>query len=248
MKRWLLLFVFVMDALRVVHAQDDKLLVVTENLPPYQMLGQDGQVAGIATQKVRRLLASLALDAEIEMMPWARAYFMAQNQPNTLIYSIVRTPFREDHFQWIGVLLSTKTHFIALRQRQDIHLGKLEDLARYRIAVKRDDVITEWLEQRGIRDNLQPVKSTQDTLAMLLLGRADLIPGSRIHIEYLCQLEGCSMDQLAFLYEIQEVNNDFYLAASLNTPAALVAALRQSLADLNADEARADINAAMPGQ
>ncbi|MDF2179384.1 transporter substrate-binding domain-containing protein [Aliiglaciecola sp. CAU 1673] len=231
----LLLFLF-FCGLNAAHSAEPKLLVVTESLPPFQIQRAGGNIEGIATNKVRQLLSGLALDAEIEMMPWARAYLMAQSEPNVLIYSIVRTPFRENLFHWIGVLVSTKTHFIALRDRQDIHITDVDDLSQYRIAVKRDDVITEWLERSGIRSNLVQIKNTQSTLAMLLLGRVDLIPGSKIHIEYMCQLEGCTLDQLAFLYEIKEVNNDFYLAASLGTPLPLVETLRTALSAINAEE------------
>lgn len=68
-----------------------ELSALTEALPPlnYEL---DGKVVGFSSD----LLDLMAKEAELtvvkRVLPWARAYDMVGRQPNTLIYSLARTP------------------------------------------------------------------------------------------------------------------------------------------------------------
>jgi len=228
---WLALFA----AFPLLAAPSMALQVVTEPLPPYQMRLPNGKVGGMATQKVRKVLAETGIEGEFEMMPWARAYRTAQETSNVLIYSIVRTPEREDHFQWVGVLVANKTYLVSLKKRTDIQIQSLADLQHYTIGVKRDDVNAEYLQEHGLGAQLAPIKNTEDTLSMLLRGRVDVIPGSKVHMRYLCKKHGCELSDLNFAYDISAAGKDFYLAASLSTPKKVVNALRKALDKLNQD-------------
>lgn len=78
--------------------QSTDLLVVTENLPPYNY--KEGiAVKGVATEVVQALLKEVGLQADIHVLSWVRAYLKALEQPNVLIFSLVRTPEREEHFR-----------------------------------------------------------------------------------------------------------------------------------------------------
>jgi len=47
------------------------------------------------------ILAEAQLEANVAFMPWARAFSIAESNPNTIILSMIRTPEREDNFYWI---------------------------------------------------------------------------------------------------------------------------------------------------
>lgn len=79
----------------------DEIRIVTEELPPYNMT-QDGQITGMSTEVVQAVLKEVGMSAPIQSMPWARAYDIALNSENTLIYSITRTRQRENLFKWVG--------------------------------------------------------------------------------------------------------------------------------------------------
>jgi len=70
-------------------ARASDLLIVTEELPPYNYQ-EDGVAKGLSTEVVQAVLAETGLEAEIQFYPWARRYIMAQNRTNTLIYSMAR--------------------------------------------------------------------------------------------------------------------------------------------------------------
>ncbi|KAF7785835.1 polar amino acid transport system substrate-binding protein [Pseudoalteromonas rubra] len=210
----------------------DQLRVVTEELPPYQMSGKNGQIEGVAAEKVNRVLATLEITSNIEVMPWARAYKTAINEPGTLIFSIVRTPARENLFHWLGVLMSTKTYLISLRERTDIEVETLSDLLDYKVGVKRDDVVYQFLASKNMLDTIVVLPETFVTVKMLLRGRADIIAASPIHLDYMCEQIGCTRDDFNFLFELDELSNDFYLAANKLTPPDIILLLKQKLSEL----------------
>src|SRR5690606_13549359 len=99
--------------------------VVTEVSPPHQTLEQ-GKVKGVSTELVQAILNEANIPAEIAIYPWARAYHIAVNQPDTLIYTMARTPEREHKFHWIGPVASYNFSFIAL-DNPPFELHTLED-------------------------------------------------------------------------------------------------------------------------
>ncbi|TMP28164.1 hypothetical protein CWB99_12190 [Pseudoalteromonas rubra] len=206
-----------------------QLKIVTEDLPPYQMSGKNGQVEGVAADKVTKLLSDLNVKADIEVMPWARAYKTAVDEPGTLIFSIVRTPDREALFHWVGVLMSTKTYLIALQDRSDIKVEKLSDLLNYKVGVKRDDVVFQYLSGKNMLDTIVVLPETLVTVKMLLRGRADIIAASPVHLDYMCGKIGCKRSDFKFLFELDELSSDFYLAANRQTPPEVISLLKQQL-------------------
>ena len=210
------------------------LKIVTEVLPPYQYIRPDRSVGGMATEKVSTLFSAFGIKPDIEVMPWARAYKIAQTEANTFIYSIVRTREREHLFNWIGVLMSTKTYFISLAKRTDITINSLADLNAYHIGVKRDDVVYQYLRQHDLPEQIVLLPETETSLNMLLKQRVDIVAVSPIHLEYLCKKLNCLLSDFIYLYELKGLNNDFYLAASKNTSAKVVTLFKQKLQGLNA--------------
>jgi len=90
------------------------LRVVTEDYPPYSYL-EAGRVTGYSTAVVRAVLAEAGLEAEIQLIPWARAYDLALHDEQVLIYSIARTPAREHKFRWIGQVAPSEWFLYSLR-------------------------------------------------------------------------------------------------------------------------------------
>jgi hypothetical protein len=51
---------------------------------------------------MREVFNHTSHDVEMEALPWARAYRVAKEQGNTIIFNIARTANREKQFKWIG--------------------------------------------------------------------------------------------------------------------------------------------------
>ncbi|MBE0349087.1 substrate-binding periplasmic protein [Pseudoalteromonas peptidolytica] len=209
----------------------DQIQVVTEPLPPYQIV-KEGEVQGLVAEKVRKLLRELGSDSHTRAMPWARAYKTALTEPGTLIFSMVRTPAREELFHWLGVLVSTKTYLIALKKRDNIKLNDLEGLINYKTGVKRDDVVFHYLSKKDVLSKAILLPDTITTVKMLLRGRVDIIAASPIHLDYMCSQIGCKSSDFQFLLELDELSSDFYLAANKHMSPELVDLITNKLKKL----------------
>ena len=104
MQKWI--FSVVGYVLLALPAQACGLRVLTEDLPPYQVVKNHQVVAGSAFLQVEAIFKSAGLPCRTEVLPWARAYELARTQPNTLVYSLARLPAREDLFIWLAPLLA----------------------------------------------------------------------------------------------------------------------------------------------
>ena len=101
-----LLAVAALAATGLAQASAFRLILATEEYPPYNMSGPNGTVTGISTDIVRALLDAAGYEYEIAVYPWARAIALARTQVNTCVYSMSRTPERESLYKWIGPLVS----------------------------------------------------------------------------------------------------------------------------------------------
>lgn len=211
--------------------------VVTEEYPPYNY-AKDGDVRGVSTAVVRAVLAEAGIEAPIQLMPWARAYDLALHTENVLIYSITRTPAREDLFKWVGQVAPSEWFLYALRGRE-IPLKTLDDAKAYRIATVYQDVGEQFLLERGFdpKLNLQSSNRYAHNYEKLKLGRVDLWIANGVVAAYLVREAGDDpAQQLKAELKLHELGGDgLYMAFSHNTPDALVARVRRAFETLRRD-------------
>ena len=111
-KQWLCVLLVVLCA--PVEAQ---LRLLTEDAPPMSFL-REGEPGGLAVEVVRALLARTGDSGQIELMPWTRALHLAQQDEDVALFSTVRTPERENRFQWVGPIVVGTTSFYSLKSRE----------------------------------------------------------------------------------------------------------------------------------
>lgn len=155
-------------------AADEPLRVVTEEFPPYNFIDK-GRVTGLATEVVEAVLKEIGVRATIQSMPWARAYDIARNGENVLIYSITRTAEREKMFKWIGPVAPADWALFALRGHE-VPLKQLADAKAYRTATVNEDAGEQYLVANGfvIGANLQSSNKYAFNYEKLRGGRVDL--------------------------------------------------------------------------
>jgi len=200
--------------------------MVTEILPPWQ-IQQDGQVDGIATQVVKAAAKEAQVNYDIKVYPWARAYKLALEEENVLIFSIVRTREREPLFKWVGVIGSIQEHFYRHAKRDDIQLQVLEDARKYTIAVPREDVRHQFLKKHNF--NVYLVSNQAQALKMLLAGRGDLVLDDEMTLGYELRQLDLNPDSIQKVLFVPELSIDFEMAFSRKTEDALVQKLRRGL-------------------
>lgn len=193
-----------------------RLRVVTEHFPPFQVTSADGVLRGSAVDVVTNLLNPREFKYKIEVLPWARALVMAKSQPNTLIFSIARTPAREGQFHWIMPVGVDRLYFIRLKKRKDVVLNHWQDVKRYSLAMTRGAATTRFLEDRHLGE-LVEVTQKEQRFHLLNKGRVDLIIGNLERIAAMIRSVGIDPDTFEQLIEFEPVSSQLWLAASLQS-------------------------------
>lgn len=213
-------------------AAADELRIVTEELPPYNMT-QNGQITGLSTEVVRAVLKEAGVQAPIQSMPWARAYDIALNTENVMIYSITRTPQREKLFKWVGVIAPTNWYLFS-RADKNIKLKKLDDARNHQIATVNEDAGEQYLVSKGfaLGKNLQSSSKYELNYEKLKLDRVDLWVANELNALYLVRQAGD--DPTRVLVRALPLNDlsstgGLDLAFSLKTPDAVVDRFRRAL-------------------
>lgn len=85
---------------------DNPVQTVTEIFFPFQYVDTDGTERGFVLQIVEEIVETAKIDTDIQFMTWTRALKIAEKVPDTLIFSIMRTPSREQGFHWIAPVAS----------------------------------------------------------------------------------------------------------------------------------------------
>lgn len=219
------------------------LTFVTEEYPPYNYLDpQTGQLEGRAVT----LLESIFEQADapfkredIIYYPWVRGYELAQNEPNTALFSTTRTPAREAHFKWVGpiardrVVLLTWDHQVA-------RLSSLEEAIdkRLSITVIREDIGAQALQEADYpAELLRPAIDNRSALHMLRRGRVDLWAYSDEVARWIATRESVDASRLTAVHTLSE--SDLYFAINPATDQGLINRLQKALEDVRAGQSEA---------
>jgi polar amino acid transport system substrate-binding protein len=196
---------------------------------------QAGKVAGPATEIVERALKGAGLtDYRVALYPWARAYDMALQEPDTLIYLIARTPARETQFKWAGEFMRIEYHLYKLRDRSDVVVHNLDDARRYAVAVMRDDVRQQYLQSHGF-DKLVVSARNSDSLRMLLDRKVHLLPLPENDVTRFCKEAQVDPAALQKVLTLDEMTTGIYMAYSRGTSDEVVNRTRAAFDKLKAD-------------
>lgn len=209
-----IIVVCILGSIGTVCAQE--MTIVTTESYPYSYK-EDGEIKGISTEVVRAVLEEAGVEAEIKVYPWARAYALAQDDPNVLIYLIERLPDRENLFHWIGQITPLTTYVYKLKSRTDIEIHGVKDLMPYKVGVIREGGAHNYLAMRRIPE-LHLATMLEQNIKMLKKKRLDVLVA--YELEFLAMVKSLDFDleQFEKTYRIDELSVHGYLAMSLGTP------------------------------
>ncbi len=227
--------------LPVVAGAAEPVKVVTEEFPPLQY-SEGGKLAGPSAEIVREVFARAGLEADISVLPWARAYKMATSEPDVVIFSIGRTSGRESLFRWIGPIADKGPAYF-YTARTDIEAHGIEDVKRYVVGSSLNDVILEYLKRNGFEEgkNLVELRSYEAGYRMLKARRIDFFPISENMMHYLLRHDPDGPPAIRAVLPVDSENmkiDDFegdYLATSLTTSDQLYGKLKTALESMKAD-------------
>ncbi|QTN26657.1 transporter substrate-binding domain-containing protein [Rhodoferax sp. AJA081-3] len=210
------------------------LTVVTEEYPPYNF--QDSQtkkISGMATEVVEEVLKRTKIAYKLGIYPWARAYQMAQDAPNVLIYAIGRNEQRETLFKWVDVIAPYDVYLYRLKSRPEVKVQSVDDIRHYRIGAVRDDVRAQYLEKAQVPLDL--VVEDSSNAKKLASRRIDLFPIDELAQVALYKREGMDPASVVKVFKLEALSAGLYMAFSKQTPDDLVRQCKAALAEIKRD-------------
>lgn len=221
-------------ALCAIHSSfAQKITVVTEEYPPYNFLDSNKKISGLATDVVEAVLQRAKLDYQLGIYPWARAYKMAQDTSNVLIYSIGRSEKREALFKWVDVIAPYDVYLYRLSSRTEITVTKLEDLKNFKIGAVRDDIRAQYLEKLGLKLDLTTADSFNSK--KLAVNRIDMFPIDEAALIALYKREGVDPGTVVKVFKLDDLSSGLYMAFSQQTSDEVVNKCKVTLAEIKKD-------------
>lgn len=153
----------------------DKIEYLSENNAPYNYR-ENGEAKGISVDILTEVARVLGVDIKptaIKFSPWAWAYREAQS-PNkkNMIFTITRTPSRENLFQWAGPFIYGRSAVFGRASAEKI--SSIKELYGKKIGVIRDDVAESRLLSAGIKKtDIIELNSKEQLFSMLMKKRFD---------------------------------------------------------------------------
>jgi polar amino acid transport system substrate-binding protein len=215
----------------------DSIVLMTENLPPYNMavdgknFAQESNIDGIAAEVLRDTFKRAGIGYSMTLrFPWERIYKLAMEKPGYGVFSTARLPEREKLFKWVGPLGSYDWVMLA-RADSPITLKSLEQAGSYRIGAYKGDAVGERLVAQGLNPIL--MLRDQDNAKKLVNGQIDLWAAGDPTGPYLARLEGVTGLKTVLRFHHAEL----YLALNRTTPDEVVNRLQAALDQLRAEGA-----------
>ncbi|NVJ92459.1 MAG: transporter substrate-binding domain-containing protein [Methylocystaceae bacterium] len=123
----------------------------------------DAQKPGVAYEIVVEIFKLADEKFEIEILPWARAQYMAKNTPGSLIFPLSRTLTREKNYDWSVNIFNNQTHFITFNKTKLTAQTARDKLIGVQLKSSWDN----WLTEQGYK-NIYRVPEEGSGLVKLL--------------------------------------------------------------------------------
>ncbi|UFQ98285.1 substrate-binding periplasmic protein [Pseudomonas wenzhouensis] len=243
LRRWLCLALLALCAPAAA-----ELRLLTEEAPPMSFT-RDGEPSGFSVEVVRALLARTGDSGKIEVLPWTRAFHLAQQAADTALFSTVRTPVREDRFHWVGPIVVGTTSFYSLKSRHLVIDTLQQAAASGPLALPKQWYTYETLSAQGF-SNLYGVSSSKQMMTMLRHGRVKLIATEDLTLAG--ELAAAELKPQDVTAHVPFMRSAYYIAFSPQTSMVRVVRWQRALQQMHEDGSLAAIlkrwlpHAAMP--
>ncbi|QRY68103.1 transporter substrate-binding domain-containing protein [Ensifer sp. PDNC004] len=156
----------------VTTAEAQTIKFVTEEYPPYNFSTEAGP-SGAAVDQIKLIMERLKQPYTIEVLPWARAFMLAETDPAYCVFTTGHDAERDGNFQWVEPLLID--HMVMVRQAGSAIAPKsLEDAQQYTVGTQREDFSASYLKEHRFH-KIDYAANLDSSLKKLLAGRVDLL-------------------------------------------------------------------------
>jgi ABC-type amino acid transport substrate-binding protein len=211
---------------------DDKIKIMTENYPPYNM-EIDGKLKGISVDILEAMLKDMGIKNDRNsflLTNWSRAYSIAQKKKNHMVFSTTRTASRENLFKWVGPITKTTISIIAPKNKH-IVIKNISDLKKYRIGTIFKDIGEQLLFDNGIdKKNIHQISgknSIKLSLKKMENNRIDMFAYEFNVIKYIAKSIDFNWNDYEIVYILKET--ELYYAFNKDTDDKIIVKWQKAL-------------------
>ncbi len=201
----------------------------TEELPPYNY-EEDRMLKGLSVDLLEATTEKMGTKVsreEVNLVPWTEGYHAVLNENATVLFSMARTPEREDLFKWAGPVYTNRKVLFA-NQDEGISIEEPEDLQNYKIGVITDDVAIQYLLDSGVNQSQIVSKDNVSALIDALdSAKIDLWAYPEASGKYFAEQVTGNSGSYKAVYELH--TQDTYYAFSKDVPDSVVQSFQQAL-------------------
>lgn len=234
MKKLLYLFIFL--SFFKISLPNDSIpcfSLITEEFPPFNYT-ENEKAAGIAIDildEMFKRIGSNQSSFDAKFYPWARGFYIAQNQKKSIIFTTARTKEREQLFKWVGPIFSDKTEAFCLN-KNNIKINSISDFSNYTISSYIGDSQEELIKELGIPlEKLDRLTNSEARFKKVYSGRSDIVFVSRFaFLDYL-KKENIEFNIFKSIYQLDSI--DLCYAFSLDTPDFIIDKFQEIINELH---------------
>lgn len=178
----------------VALAQSPPLQLVTLEYPPY-IINSPGRAEGLVVEIVREVFARMKQPIDIEFYPWTRSLNMLVNGQADALFTIKRTPEREQTMLYPRETVLAQDYVFFVRKDSTLRFsGEFASVAGATIGLVRNTSYGARFDEALAKGRFARVEYANDyehIFRMLLAGRVDTVICSRlVGLSFLRQLNG----------------------------------------------------------
>lgn len=152
------------------------LTFISEQNPPVNYENEQQKAAGFSVELLKLIWRQLNEPQHpIKFLPWARAYYIAQTEPGSVLFATSRTADRENMFKWVCPI--SESNVVLVHRKTDrFNLASAINPEKVTIGVVRADIAEEIVIAK-MQSRVQLIKAgnIEQTLQLLKAGKVDMI-------------------------------------------------------------------------
>ena len=135
--------------------------------PPYSYMDENGQPAGYNIELAKAIAGAMGYDYEIRLDEWHEIRKMLESGEIHVISGMFNSEDREPYYDF-----STPHSAMTgdLFTKQSVYVESLSEIEGERVAVMKDDIVSEYLMSSGLEFELVEVATVADALRLLSIG------------------------------------------------------------------------------
>ena len=216
-----------------------QLIVGTAHEPPLNYTdaankndASGADVKGFSPDVVREILARTGHQAEVRITSWERSYTALQTEPNAVLFTMARTPSRENQFSWVGPLVHSNA-VLFVKKGSGISVKSLYEARKLpSIAVLKGDSKEEFLKGKDFH-NLDYSPDWATAFKKLLDGKVSALVMTDMDLPITARDAGLNPADFEPVYEL--FVNRLYIGMSKRTDPSVVRSWQEALDAMKRD-------------